>query len=381
MTRAFAFVAFLTAAACGPKQFGSVCDSDNPPAECSQTCDPTPGAPSTCPSGYHCSPDGLCNAQCTPGGNECPDGFTCTSDGRCMSDGPGSGGGPDANCPAVQFTAESVTPSIGLLLDQSGSMYDNNFGNVDRYTAMRDALVGANGVVNQLQSKAYFGSMLYTTEPACPIVDQVPRALNNANAIRASIDSRLGVRGANTPTPKAIDAMVQSFVQNPAPAGSPPLIVLATDGVPNDCDQNTDTRPQSVEAARRAYAAGIPVYVLAIDIVNQHFQDLANAGQGVQQGQPNAPVYAANDAASLAAAFNQIIGGAVSCDLTINGMIDESQAQSGTVTLNGTPLTYGTDWELVGNNTIRLIGNACTTLKNTQNPTVNAEFPCGAVIL
>jgi hypothetical protein len=386
MTRALAFslvtAGLLAASACGPKQFGSVCDGDNPPAECQTTCDPTPGAPNTCASGYHCAPDGTCNAQCTQGGGECGDGFTCTSDGKCVVVNGSGDPGPDANCPAVNFVAESVTPSIGLLLDQSGSMYDNQFGNVTRYQAMRDALVGANGVVPQLEAKAYFGSMLYTTTNCPdPIVSAVPRATNNAAAIRASIDSKLNQRGGNTPTHRAIDAMVASFQAAPPPAGSPPIIVLATDGVPNDCDSNNSTQPESVQAARNAYAAGLPVYVLAIDIVNQHFQDLANAGQGVMQGQPNAQVFAANDAASLAAAFNTIIGGVVSCDLTINGTIDESQAMNGTVTLNGQPLMYGTDWMLVDGNIIRLTGNACTQLKNTANPVVNASFPCGAVIL
>lgn len=380
MTRSFAFSlvsALLAVAACGPKQFGSVCDSDLPPAECQTTCDPTPGAPNTCSPGFHCSPAGTCDAQCTQGGGECGDGFTCTSDGRCVVDDPVNMG-PDAACPAVNFTAMSVTPSIGLLLDQSGSMYDNNFGNVTRYQAMRDALVGANGVVTQLESKAYFGSMLYTTTNCPnPIVSAVPRALNNAGQVRASIDTYLNSRGANTPTHRAIDSMVASFQTQPAPAGSPPVIVLATDGLPNDCDTNNSTTTQSVAAAAAAYAAGIPLYVLAINQSSTHFQDLADAGQGMA----NAPYYIANDAASLAAAFQQIINGVISCDLSINGTIDEGQAMNGTVTLNGMTLMYGTDWQLVNGNIIRLVGNACTTLKNSTNPQVNASFPCGAVIL
>lgn len=47
-------------------------------------CDPTPGAPATCPGGYHCSEDGMCDAVCTAGGMECGDGYRCTPDGRCV---------------------------------------------------------------------------------------------------------------------------------------------------------------------------------------------------------------------------------------------------------------------------------------------------------
>ena len=47
-------------------------------------CDPAPGAPATCPGGYHCSEDGTCDAVCSQGGMECGDGYRCTPDGRCV---------------------------------------------------------------------------------------------------------------------------------------------------------------------------------------------------------------------------------------------------------------------------------------------------------
>ena len=49
-------------------------------------CDPAPGAPATCPGGYHCTEDGFCDAKCTPGGMECGDGYRCTPDGRCVGE-------------------------------------------------------------------------------------------------------------------------------------------------------------------------------------------------------------------------------------------------------------------------------------------------------
>jgi hypothetical protein len=70
------------AVACGGGKHGeSICDNQvPPPAACMTTCDPTPGAANTCPSGYHCTPDGKCDAECTPNGGECGDGYHCTSD-------------------------------------------------------------------------------------------------------------------------------------------------------------------------------------------------------------------------------------------------------------------------------------------------------------
>jgi hypothetical protein len=371
----------LTAAACSPQTFDSLCTAIPTPQGCGKACDASPGAANTCDKGYYCSADGACDIECTLNGTECGAGYACTTDGRCVDahDAPMNGSN-DNSCPAVSFTPMPTTPSIGLVLDQSGSMYDFNLGNVTRYQAMRDALVGTTGVVAQLESKAYFGASLYTCNGTALDINQVPRALNNASVVRNLIDSKLNDRGEGTPTPEAINRMVQAFGQMPAPAGSPPVIVLATDGLPNSCNSNTGTESASVQAVKAAYAAGIPVYVLAINLANQHFQDLANAGQGWQAGQPNYPYYLANDASQLKTAFDTIIKGVISCDLSLTKPIDPAQAMSGTVTVNGQTLTYGTDWTLVNGNVIRVLGAACTSLKTATNPMVNASFPCGAVI-
>lgn len=289
---------------------------------------------------------------------------------------------PDATCATVSFEATQVIPSIQLLIDRSGSMgtYLPNT-NTTRYKAMRDALVGPNGVVAQLEMKAHFGASLYSSDSPCPrLYNTNVRALGNYQQVRALIDSQSP--NGNTPTPGAIDQTVALFQQNPAPMGSPPIIVLATDGLPNNC-AGGDTQQASVQAAQNAYSsAGIRTFVLGIAGVNDSFlQAMANAGQGVQQGQPNAKYYTANSPTELQQAFEQIIGGVVSCELAINGTIDTQQAQSGSVTLNGTGLTYGQDWELVDTSTIRLLGQACETLKSSQNPKVQASFPCGAVLL
>ncbi|CAN5860499.1 hypothetical protein BH11MYX2_BH11MYX2_32610 [soil metagenome] len=78
-------------AACGGNDAGNggVQQCDNPmiipaPAACNTACDPAPGALATCPGGFHCSEDGMCDAVCTPAGNECGDGNRCTPDGRCV---------------------------------------------------------------------------------------------------------------------------------------------------------------------------------------------------------------------------------------------------------------------------------------------------------
>jgi hypothetical protein len=303
------------------------------------------------------------------------------------SDASNPGGGddtPDAMCPAVHFTATKTTPSIALLVDRSGSMV-SDIGGTSRYGAIKQALVDTtNGVVTKLQNEAYFGAALFSSDDPCPRLYSVPRAMANRNAIATLINSQSPA--GNTPTGPSIDAVVADFAANPPPTGSPPVIVLATDGLPNTCTDSNDTatgQAKSIAAAQAAYAAGIRLFILGVGtgIADQHLQAMANAGLGVQNGQPNAPYYLANSPQQLTDAFDQIIGGVVSCDLMINGNVDPTAAASGTVTLNGMLLTYGTDWTLLNSNTIELLGAACTTLKQSPNPVVDAAFPCGTVLL
>jgi len=303
--------------------------------------------------------------------------------GGSGNQGGGGGGGttPDASCASVDFTATQVIPSIQLLIDRSGSLGTQRAGTAtSRYAALRDALVGTTGVVAELQAKARFGASLYTSDDPCPMLYTTSaRDLNNYQQVKTLIDSQ-GPSG-NTPTPGAIDQTVALFASNPPPMGSPPIIVLATDGLPNSCG-GADSQVESVQAAANAYTAGIRTFVLGIAGVNDTFlQQMANAGQGVQAGQPDADYFTADTAQELKAAFQSIIGGVVSCELTINGTVDPEQAKGGSVKLNGMQLTYGTDWEVVNGTTIKLVGQACDTLKGSPNPQVQASFPCGAVIL
>ena len=295
----------------------------------------------------------------------------------------GGGGGPDASCPDVHFAATQTIPSIELLVDRSGSMTSNDIA-PNRYSAITTGLVGASGVVMQEQSKAYFGAALFAADqqPCLTLTGfTTPRALNNANAIKTLLDNHPPNNG-NTPTAPAIDQLVADFAHNPPPAGSPPIIVLATDGQPNSCGSNNDNPGPSIASAKAAYAAGVRLFILGLSGLNTTFlQEMANAGVGVQPGQPNAPYYTASNPTQLAQAFDQIIGGVLSCDLAINGQVDPATAMSGTVTLDGMALTYGTDWTVVNGTTIELLGQACTRLKSSSNPTVDASFPCGSVLL
>lgn len=366
-------------AACGsPSEptFASVCDGPAPPPECTASCDPAHGS-QDCPIGFHCD-RGRCDAQCRVATDDCGPGYTCTGDGYCLPVDPA---GPDASCPAVKFQAMQTTPAIHLLVDRSTSMLDpiDAAGTITKYDAVRDALVDPSaGIVTSLQDQAYFGASLYTyLDTPCPELRSVGRAKQNRAAIANLIDTTSPM-GA-TPTGPAIDAVVASFAAAPPPATSPRFIVLATDGLPNKCPGDpVDARARAVSAVADAFAANIRVFVLAVDagIPTTHLQDLANAGVG----HAGAPYYVATSPQQLTAAFDQIIGGVVSCELAISGQVDAAAAASGTVKLDGQLVPYGTGWILAGPSLLRLLGAACQTLQTTPNATVEATFPCGAVL-
>ena len=392
MTRAAVLTSFvLLAASCGPPPgHPSVCSDPSAPTGCGMTC--TPGGANTCPAGLYCGSGGTCTAECTPGGNQCGSGETCSADGHCVSnDTPDApvNTTPDADCPNVHFTPMKTTPSVELLLDRSGSMKMTDIAPT-RYGALHTALTGTNGAVTSTQANVYFGAALFSgAESPCPpnaALDgfSVPRALNNASAIDALITANQP-NGA-TPTADWVTAVAQDFAANPPPAGSPPIILLATDGQPNGCGNAADNGA-SVAAAQAAYTGGVRLFIIGLaGLAPQFLQDMANAGAGKPTGQaPNcagcAPFYTANDPSSLVTGFNQIIGGVISCDLTINGKVDPTTASQGTVTLNGTVLQYGTDWTVDPNGmVIHLMGAACNTLKTSANPTVDASFPCGVIV-
>jgi hypothetical protein len=365
-----------------------------------------PGAPISCPGGYHCSADGKCDLFCTRTGNECGDGYSCTADGFCVKNGGGGSNEPDASCPALHFTPTRTTPTVELLLDESSSMkanYGPNNTPPTRLEAMRTALVDAtDGVVTKLANQVVFGVSLYTgtgnAPPTCPTLTSQARALNNLQPIRTLLNA--ATPKSNTPTAASIDAVVAGFTANPPANGSPKIIALATDGLPDTCSdpsppQQTDpTKPldprqlaanaTAVAAAQRAYAAGIRLYFLFIGDPAQarnHPQEMANAGAGLDPVDGRAPFFIATNPAELTDAFNTIIGGVVSCDLRLDSQLDPKDAPSGTVTINNRVLSYPDEWNLDADGiTIHILGNACTMLKAATNPVVDAAFPCGIII-
>jgi von Willebrand factor type A domain len=305
-------------------------------------------------------------------------GLTTYSDTDPPIENGGSGGG---SCSANAFTVTAVTPFIQLVVDGSGSMGGGVGGN--SYQTLRDSLTATTtGVLNPLQSKARFGVSIYTSDNPCPKLYTQPCVLGNMMAIRNEFN-QTGPQ-VTDPLDQSIDAVAATL--GTAPAGSKKVIVIATDGVPNDCNSNTDDHTtQAVTAATNAYNSfGITTYVIGLGNGGggggwtNFLQKIANAGTNNTTATPS-PYWDANNPTDVTNDYNAIFNTVLDCELTLNGTIDVAQASLGTVRSNGTMLTYSTDWTAVDEHTIKLLGNVCTMYNAaTPPPEITATFTCGS---
>ena len=220
------------------------------------------------------------------------------------------------------------------------------------------------------------------------MITEVAPALNNYAAITAKYLPN-DWKG-DTPTGESVDAAVKILdgVNEPGPK----VIVLATDGEPDSCaDPNPATeagseaaRQLSVTAVQNAFKKQISTFVISVgnDVGQDHLRAVANAGQGLAVDVDTMNrFYLANNQAELATAFDNIVGGVRSCTFTLNGTVAENRAGTGTVLLDGKPLTYmdKDGWRLSSPTVLELQGEACTVIK-TGDHNLKIDFPCGVIV-
>ncbi len=370
-----------------------------------------------CATGESCGANSTCISRCASS-NDCAAGQSCGSSGQCVGVvGAGGTGQPPGTintgnvdpdgggisqptgdaCVKLNVTFTPQIPTVVLLVDQSGSM-NERFDTGNRWNVLRDALTGpTSGLIPTLQTKVRFGLALYTSdggfgdvEPkkACPVITDVPPALNNLAAISVKYlpDDYKG----DTPTGESVDAVVKtlSAVTDPGPK----VIVLATDGEPDTCaDHNNDApgsavaaQQLSVTAVQNAFASHITTFVISVgnEVGEAHLRAVANAGQGLAVDVDTTPrFFRANSQMDLKTAFDTIVNGVRSCSLELNGNVDSTAAGTGTVTLDGKPLSYAAadGWKLTSATTLELQGAACDAIKNGDHA-LTIDFPCGVIV-
>ena len=358
----------------------------------------------------YCADDGMCTADCTAGGDQCVSGETCTSVGRCDDTGTslfpdsglgagGTGNGNNGGDGCISFAVgfEPQTPTVLVLLDQSGSM-DENFGNgMDRWDTMKDVLLAeADGVIYPLQNDVRFGLMLYSSENGfedagiCPMLASTPLVngdidykFGNYSAIFDLLDPAEMIE--DTPTAESLRAAAESLGGFNAPG--PKIIILATDGDPDTCevpDPSTDEAKALSEAAvADIYDDGVQTYVISIgnDVTEDHLTNMAHAGVG-QGPDGDASFYRPSQRSDMIAAFNQIINGVRGCIYDLNGSVAAEDQENGTITIgSGDPLVFNDPdgWRMNTPSQIELVGQACTDLENGVGA-LGIDFPCGEFI-
>lgn len=350
----------------------------------------------SCPDGLYCGTDGTCTADCTPDGGQCLDDEVCTSEGRCNQggifgnlDGGGGDGSPmqGDGCVAFDVGFEKQIPTVVLLVDQSGSMNDN-FNGQSRWNAVRDSLMAQpNGIVATLEDDVRFGLALYSSQNGnaggqCPILTEVSISLMNFNQINTIFQAADPID--ETPTGESL-ALVAADLDTFNEPGDK-IIVLATDGEPDTCEEPNpqNGQPEAITAAQNAFSDGIRTFIISVgtDVGNAHLQDMANAGVGNPVGgSANAPFWIADNQQGLIDAFRQIISGVRSCVVDLDGRVDEQFASQGTVRIDGRELIFNDPdgWQLNNPEQIELLGDACQTLKEDAS-TLSIVFPCGVVV-
>jgi hypothetical protein len=301
-------------------------------------------------------------------------------------------GGSTGVCVDLEVGFERVTPTVVLLIDQSGSMTQAFDNGLDRWQTLVQTLTDPQeSLIKKLEGSVRFGMSLYTsnrgfgtgpTPRECPLLTDVDIALDNFAEMSAVLGNTANGPSGDTPTAEslaAIAAELGDFAEE-----GPKSIILATDGDPDTCedpDANDDegSKGRSVAAVTAAYADGIATHVISVgdEVTASHLKELAVAGAG---GDPSAEAYTALDTAGLVQAFDQIIGSVRTCDFTLQGTVDADDAPRGTVLLDGTALVYGdpNGWVMPDESTVRLQGQACETVQADASG-VSMSFPCDAI--
>jgi len=199
-------------------------------------------------------------------------------------------------CQHAAVTFLPKVPVVYVLADRSGSEFES--ATTGAWFTLRTATLA---VIQNLQAQVAFGFGAYTgTNPSngnmCPILDEVPIALNNYDAIN-TLYSMLGQPMFKAETPatlslqKVSQEVLQATVDPSAGQVGARYILFVTDSETDFCDDGAAICPaDSVTAAIQSiYSQGVNTLILGLPsdpsnpspIAAEALQAFANAGAGL----------------------------------------------------------------------------------------------------
>jgi von Willebrand factor type A domain len=313
---------------------------------------------------------------------------------------------PPAVCSSDTVQTTRVTPDMLIVFDRSLSMQTGN-----RWTP---SVSGLKSITSALSNDVAFGLMMFPggtsntaqldcfsqpnsfdcltlqglggTGATCTTGSvNVPIARGNASAIAAALDATRP-DGA-TPTAQTLQAARSALgkqVASPDEVLPPKFVILVTDGEPN-CTNNSIGNGGTDQAAIAASVAaiqamasdGIKTYVLGYGTQSNATTKSAldqMARAGATGDTAHRPI---ENQASLISAFQQITGGAVSCDYVLEKPVSDKRYVR--VTVDGKQLAAddANGWVLSSDKRkVHLQGSACSGLSvsaHLLNVTVECE--------
>jgi hypothetical protein len=283
---------------------------------------------------------------------------------------------------------------VALVLDRSGSMTRMlASSSATRWDALHEALRLA---LPAFDANVAFGATIFPIPDAtieggtvCTVgaALDVPVVLGAGPAILRALEAHVPSGG--TPTASAITAAANALAAR-RHVGVPQTIVLATDGGPN-CDPADSAQPwfgqapetcadsgvdphecldtmHTVQSITSASAAGVPTYVIAMDVSESYLVDalrqMANAGGRPRTG--GEPYYDVRNPDDLTAAFGDIATRVSSCSF-----FPETAPSSEVIVIDvdGESVTrddsHANGWSLGASGTFDLYGPACERAMRT----------------
>ncbi len=309
------------------------------------------------------------------------------------------------NCGEQSIAFEFATPQVMLVLDKSGSMASNTWDHdrdgatpeITRWASLHQVV---ENVTTDFDAHMEMGAVLFpaigapneSNALACLMGDGPDATLSpmGGDAVLASLpaaDSTAIYGG----TPATAGIRMASAHLEAAQSEQPQAIVLITDGAAN-CAEDSIGSGLFLQydsalplAAAEAFAAGIPVYVVGIDIEDEllelpvanpweRLSEVADYGGAARDG--DVPFYDVFDEVELDAALASIAE-EVSCAVPVPGHFDSTRVE---LTIDGTAVPAadtcedGEGWIADGPGQLRLCAQTC--LAAQTGTTVEATMSC-----